>query len=147
MRQGLGKEENDHLGSKAEEDHQGSGFEGTEIVHRATSFGPQGRGSAQGVWKKQRGTRAASGLNLHVFPFCQAQDPATLASCSHNSNLWASTSTLGGRWDDLGLLSFTTREEEARGLSKGECDHGIPLLCTFFVHWVVQVAEDRHQAE
>lgn len=48
MRQGLGKEENDHLGSKAEEDHPGSGFEDTEIVHRATSFGPQGRGSPRG---------------------------------------------------------------------------------------------------
>ena len=56
MRQGLGKEENDHEGSKAQEGHPGLGLEGTGIVHRATSFGPQGRGSAQGVWKKQRGT-------------------------------------------------------------------------------------------
>ena len=47
----------------------------------------------------------------------------------------------------MGLLSFTTREEEAKGLSKGECGHGIPLLCACFVHWVVQVAEDRQQAE
>ena len=90
---------------------------------------------------------AASGLNLHVFPFCQAQGPATLASCSRNSDLWANTSTSGGRRDDLGLLNFTTREEEAKGLSKGECGHGIPLPCTCFVHWVMQVAENRQQAE
>ena len=32
---------------------------------------------------------------------------------------------------DSGLLSFTTREEEAKGLNKGERDYRIPLLCTF----------------
>lgn len=38
-------------------------------------------------------------------------------------------------------MSFRTREEEAKGLNKLEYDYRIPLL------WVMQVTEERHQAE
>lgn len=46
-----------------------------------------------GFGRSSAADRAAGGLNLHTFPFCLAQGPATLASCSYNSDLRASTST------------------------------------------------------
>lgn len=35
----------------------------------------------------------------------------------------------------------------AKGLNKLEHDNGIPLLYNFFIHWVLQVTEERQQAE
>lgn len=38
-------------------------------------------------------------------------------------------------------------EEEAKGLDKLKHDYSVLLLCNFFIHWVMQVNEKRHQAE